>query len=590
MHDSAPAQLNGQHGSISLLQKIVILLLVGIALAGVSTYVFITRVPNAENPQMRQGQSSVKEGASVSGELACSESAPGKMSYSVTLDVETIAQDQPVYTSHVEFELQLQAQSEQDSAVRWLGRAKSIIVNEGAKQTPVEDVLFSAESREIATQSGQQLIQFTQFNNLGLAKHHPMHMLSQVIKNLSIGEVSQLYQFSFDPLERKYSYSHKGQFVERQDSAHAKQVDKSQSGDASQANAWVATISADCTPQSVFASETQQLAGKDVGMQLRYGMSIQRLSGQFDIAKSSVVANANQHLQWEAKAVSQTALTQAVETKEQMWDVINQFSSRKNMGQLVKAAQFMIANVDENELRDFLLQQDLDDTVKRDAIFALGVSNDPKAEAYMIDVLGSIGSVEDSLLQDNQVQLQQVRLMASMASNGLATEESFTSLQAYSNADEVSTNVRSNALINMGTLAGKLDAKGEFSSQLQRDFTEQLEHELSADAGPNTSAAIFAVGNAHLREYSTQLTGKLTSNDTRVRYAAGSVLAQDPSMLTSVLPHLAAENSNLVVGGIVSGIKQQSLNSEQISYLQSLAAQTDDEEKRRLIESIYSGS
>ncbi|VUD40222.1 hypothetical protein TDB9533_00005 [Thalassocella blandensis] len=577
--------------------------LLGVLCSG-ATYWWITQNPNARNPLVESAASAGSN--AVSAGFVCDATAARQLAYEAVVDVSAESNGQSLYASHLKFKLQLQNDENGDS---W-GVASQISVNEGGPEKYVDDVLFRgthifAEKSHQRKQSDGTLqasvmpsfLVYTQFEKLGLMPQHPLTVLSQVLKSLSIGSENESYHYAYDPMQREYKYYHKGKFVERSfvetssvrtvvgatnqagvERDYEDQIDE-------KVHAWVANLGRDCLPDTVYASELANIENADIGFRYRYVISLKRTDNFLDIVSSKFTPQANSQNTWQAQQVAQQDLALPPETQEQMLDTMRTFADKKNAGQLAQAASFMVDHVPTAELVDWLTGAELSDATKRDMIFGLGLSDNPAAEKYMIDTIKQIPAGE----KHNEV--QQVRLMVALSGHGHSGSESFDFLNSVSQDATQSANLNANALINLGSLANNLGRRGEFDARMQQQLRSTVDQKLVAtDKVSQRTSAIYALGNAHLKGYDSILLDKLGSNNTRERYAAGTVVSQNPQMVNQMIDHIQSEPSNLVVTAIINGLQANRLTSEQVAQLHTIA-NAASEEKRAIIERLlYSGS
>ena len=266
-----------------------------------------------------------------------------------------------------------------------------------------------------------------------------------------------------------------------------------------------------------------------------------------------------------------------VTSSEQMWDIFNGFNENKKTSQLIKAAEYMLNNVPTDSLASSLLDSSVADTSKRDLIFGLGISASDEAENYLINVLNDLPAGAG-----DQVDIQKVRVMVALSGNGKVTETSYTSLEDVLTKPGESNNVKSNALINMGSVVTQLDNNNQSTNHLKDSLTKHVTEQLDTS---NAAAAILAAGNAKLDNLDDSYLTKLSTGKTKERYAAGTVLGRNEQHYDVLITHVASEDSSLVVNAIVTSLDAKALSSEQAGDLQNIANQ-DSGDKGKILQSF----
>lgn len=489
--------------------------------------------------------------------FSCDPSGEFNYAYSVEITIDSSINNQPVYASSMEFRTQLQ--SANDDIVK--GVATDIRINEGDGLKDIEPVYFLTR-----VEASQHTV-FTAYNDLGLIKQHPLAMISQVLKALSVGEEGEAYLYTYDPLQRTYRYRHQGAQVERASHPSTATFQQLQNLFADYKNQWSVTLGQDCMPKAVVSVERQGIASSGHGGYIRFRINAERIDNYMDIPEGahSPLANANQG--WDVKQVAQSEFETAVTTREEMWEIIGSFASDKNAARLIKAAQYMIDNVSVEELAAELDKSELADDAKRDLIFGLGISGHDGAEQYLIDAMSALPVGEGA-----EVDLNKVRMMVAMSGNGKATENAYYYLDSVLSNSQESNNVQSNALINMGSLVTQMANNGQSVDSLQGSLTQRVEENLGS---ANTASAILAAGNADLPGLDKTYAEILATGTAKERYAAATVLARDPVNYGLVISHIGKESSNLVVNAIISNMDVDKISDAQRSQLQQLASQGD---------------
>ncbi len=528
-------------------------------LTALSGYFFYNSLPNEERLGDAIANANTSSTASSHG-FSCITPERFDLAYQVNINVESQLNHQKAYTSQIGFQAQIR-KSRHDEA---LGVAENIVINEGEGNKTINNILFKSEIENVG---GYTL--FTSFDDLGLPHRHPMQVMSQLLKSLSVGENGASYKFNYDPLKRLYQYRHSAQFVERSN-VHFKTADEPVSQ-------WLVTLAEDCLPERLVTSETQDLQGADTVGDIRFTLSAQRIPSFALLMEDQYHLAANSENHWQSKQVLQSAITKPVLNKKDMWATIKKFGENKNAAKLAEAARFMIHNVPSESVVSSLMSNDLADSVKQDLVFGLGISDDPASEQYLLDTLNGFPK---NTATDTDI--QKVRLMVAMSGNGHSTQETFSAFGNIASDKTQNSNVSTNALINMGALAANMQRRGEFDQSAQHTLTHIIEEQLDGD---QSTSAIYALGNARLAGFDTQLLSKLNSTNTRERYAAGMVASKNPQNYDQLIQHLRTETSNLVVNAIVDGMKGQDLSPHQLENLYQLAQQTDSD-RREIIQRL----
>ena len=137
--------------------------------------------------------------------FTCSNNKPFNYGYRVEVEIDSQLNQKTIYHSSLRFNTQLSQAN--DEVIK--GVASEITVDEGQGVKSLDDVYYL--SRVKATPYAL----FTAFNDLGLAPNHPMKIIGQLLKSLSIGQEQEAYHFAYDSIQRTYRYQHTGQNIER---------------------------------------------------------------------------------------------------------------------------------------------------------------------------------------------------------------------------------------------------------------------------------------------------------------------------------------------------------------------------------------
>lgn len=473
--------------------------------------------------------------------------------FTVRAAITSRAGDKTLYSSLLKFRVQLQA----SGADRLAGVATDIRIQEaGGAEQPVDDMPFLSRA------SGDQQLVFTAFNNLGLMAQHPLSVLAQVLKNLSIGNPREVYRFAYDGLQRNYRYRQLPQGWQRQVSAPGATQSETELQPV-----WQVQSDGDCLPQRLLAEEVQPLTIGDQAGSLRFRIEATRIAAFRDLSGLDFSAQANAHLHWQLRQVLAGGAEYDVSNEQDMWQAFADFSANKNVAQLKQAARYLMNNVSVYDLAAQLAQQSLSDTSRRDLIFALGLLKNAHAEEYLLDLLGALPS------GDNAVELQKVRIMVAVSGNGEVSEYAYQSLAQLAGDDQESANIRNNALINLGSVVQQMDQQGQDVASLRQQLSERLLSQMQND---DASAAIFSAGNAGLATLSAGVSRaieqKLTAGSAKERYAAATVLSRDTRYYDQLIQQLQQESSPLVSNAIVAGLDASQLTSAQRNTLAVIAA------------------
>jgi hypothetical protein len=228
-------------------------------------------------------------------------------------------------------------------------------------------------------------------------------------------------------------------------------------------------------------------------------------------------------------------------------------------------------------LASSILDPTLAATSIRDFSFGVVISGRDEAENYLINVLNDL-----PVGAGDQVDINKVRLMVAISGNGKITESGFASLEGVLNNPAESNNVKSNALINMGSVVTQLDNNEQNTQHLKESLTKTVTKQM--DTG-NSAAAILAAGNAKLDTLDDAYLTKLASGSAKERYAAGTVLGRNEQHYDALITHVASEESNLVVNAIVNSLNAKSLSAEQAEKIQKIANQNTGD-KGNILQSL----
>lgn len=473
--------------------------------------------------------------------------------FAVRATVTSQAGDKTLYSSLLNFRVQLQT----SGADRLAGVAADIRIQEagGAEQT-IADMPFLSRA------SGDQQLVFNAFNNLGLMAQHPMSVLAQVLKDLSIGNPREVYRFAYDGLQRNYRYRQLPQGWQRQVSAPGATRSETELQPV-----WQVESDGDCLPQRLLAEEIQPLTIGGQAGSLRFRIEATRIAAFRDLSGLDFSAQANAGLHWQLQQLVANGDDNAIVDEQSMWQAFADFARNKNVAQLKQAAAYLVNNVPVYDLAAQLNQHALSDAGSRDLIFALGLLKNAHAEEYLLDLLGALPS------GDNAVELQKVRIMVAVSGNGEVSEYAYQSLAQLAGDDQESANIRNNALINLGSVVQQMDQQGQDVASLRQQLSGRLLSQMQSD---DAAAAIFSAGNAGLATLSAGVSSaveqKLTAGNAKERYAAATVLSRDTRYYDQLIQQLQQESSPLVSSAIVAGLDASQLTAAQRDTLTVIAA------------------
>jgi hypothetical protein len=492
----------------------------------------------------------------------CELKYPFATAYRVHTEVESEFNQQIIYRSRLDFRMQLQ----QLSGAQIHGATTDIVISEATvghdmgKPRPVGDVLFMT-----GVMTGERTV-FTEFNDLALMKQHPMAILSQLLKNLSVGDVGKTYRFGYDQLEREYRYNllkesngeMKRELMSAKYTSSSSQLLQPQ---------WEVALDEMCLPKTLQAQEVMPIASGEQAGSLRFIIRAERIENYLDLSKLDYTAQANQHNPWEVASIQTSDFAPKVKSEEEMWKIFQNFSQTRNTASLTSAAEYMMEHVQAHDLANALAEGELADDVARDMIFALGQTSQAETEDYMLWMLESMPAKHDK-----STDLQKVRLMVAISGNDQVTDKAYNKLASLANDENESANIRRNALINMGSMLRRMQAQGSDAGVIRSSLDGEIVRRMQDS---DSSSAIFSAGNAGLDNLSGEVAdavvAKLQSTNQKERYASARVLTVDNRYYDRLIDHLANETSTLVGTAIVSGLRKDELTGEQIIRLQEIS-------------------
>jgi hypothetical protein len=517
----------------------------------------------SDNPEQRSeiaAKDSLDEKKAETGK--CAQNHPFATAYRVHTEVESEINQQMIYRSQLDFRMQLQ----QAPGEEIFGATTDIVISEATggramgEPRSVKDVLFMT-----AAMTGERTV-FTDFNDLGLMKQHPMAVLSQLLKNLSVGDEGNNYRFSYDQLGREYRYHLSKESGEEMRRELLPSSDTTASSKELQPQ-WETTLDERCLPKALRAQEVLPIASAGQTGSLRFIMQAERIDNYIDLSKLHYNAQANRGNRWEVASIQTVDFAPKVTSEEEMWEIFRGFKQTRNTAGLTRAAEYMIEHVEVDDLANAMAEGELADDVTRDLIFALGQTSRSDSEDYMLWMLESLPANHGE-----STDLQKVRLMVAISGNDQVTDKAYNKLASMVDNDGESANVRRNALINMGSMVRQMQTQGRDVSTVSRSLdSEIVRHMRDTDS----SSAIFSAGNAGLDNLSGEVTdaviAKLQSPNQKERYASARVLSGDSRYYDTLIDHLARESSVLVGTAIVTGLRKDQLTGRQRSRLQEIS-------------------
>ena len=543
---------------MNIIKKIIIFLLCSFTIIATGFYLYIQTLPSAP-PDFIDSRELNNAAATP---FSCTHKTQFNYAYQVHVDIESIINDKQVYQSSLQFRTQLSQAN--DAIIR--GQTSQILINEGQGNVDIQDVYY------LSRVNPQPFALFTAFNDLGLPEKHPMKIIGQLLKALSVGKEGKKYHFSYDSMQRTYSYQHNHKAVNRSASITTANLSKMTSSlqmttpNTATNNSWEVVLGGDCMPLSLASEERQGISAAGHTGYIRFSIHAKKITPYADLSNLKLTNFTNVNNLWQVKSIAAENFEKRVENEEELWAIIASFSSNKNSAQLIKAADYLIDYISAESLSDVLIKDNMSDSEKRDIAFALSLSGHPSAENYLINSLEQL--TENGIKGDINHDLQKVRLMVALSGNGQVSEYGFQALSRLAADTTESNNIRNNALINLGSSFQQMENQGHTPSGLSDQLTATLAKALTED---QASSAILAAGNAKLTKLDDAIVLKLASNNSKERYAAGTVLARNPQHTDTLLKHLANEPSNLVSYAILTNLEKEQLSSQQIYTLEEIA-------------------
>jgi hypothetical protein len=533
-----------------------ILLFIMLVVAG-AFYLYIQSLPTAPPDFVNVTELNNKAATPFN----CSNKTAFNYAYQVQINIESVLNEKIVYQSKLEFNTQLSQAN--DAIIK--GIANEIIIDEGQGPINIKDAFY------LSRVDPQPFALFTAFNDLGLAEKHPMKILAQLVKALSVGAADKKYHFAYDSMQRTYNYYHADNIVTRNASATTANFNQLSSSlqTFSGNNNWRVILKKDCMPNSLHSQERKSISAAGHTGYIKFDIEAQRIPLYINLNNVEINQFSNSNNIWQIKAIASSKFEKLVKNETELWSIVSNFANDKNSAKLIKAAEYLIENINPEDLASKLINDEISDSAKRDLAFALSLSGHNDAENYLIDSLLSLSSIGSK--GDMNTDLQKVRLMVALSGNGQVSEQGFQTLTALAENANESENIRNNALINLGSTLQQLQNQGQDSAGLSDQLSSSLSQAMEGD---NASSAILAAGNAKLGNLDPQIIEKLTSSNSKERYAAASILARNPDYTDKLIQHLSAEPSDLVNYAILTNLETKHLSSQQKDTLLDMSTRT----------------
>lgn len=514
----------------------------GIVFLVVIATVFYLKKINAQyNEQSNEPDVPEKE---VVIDAACQPQADKNWAYQVNAIIKTTTNNQLIYSSTVNFVLDFSEQSQQ---VKGLASNIGVQENEQTSQS-LPDVLF------LAFNESPRYAQFGFFDDLGLSANHPMKLLNPLMKQLSVAAEGESVTYSYDPLAVSYNYTHHFPSVERTDNAQN-----------NVANKWQVTLANDCLIESLQAVEQLPFKFGTTDAVMSYEFDAKRIPSSRSLDALDYAASANGENVWESEVIDGTDFSPDITSSDMMWQAFEDFSNNRNIGQLKKAAVYLMKNYTPEQVSDIFMDENMSESAKRDLAFSLSLAEGEHVQDYILDTLTSMPPQTHA-----QGEVQKVRLMVALSGRNDVNESSFNRLMSIRNQPTASDNLKNNVLISSGKIAQDLSKKGQ--SQVLNTFESTVKGQLQT-YDDNAASAILASGNAELTSVNQETVNQLNNGTEKSRYAAATVLARDPANHDLLITHLTKEPSLIVFQSTVSGLGNGTLTSVQKARLQELKTQ-----------------
>lgn len=466
--------------------------------------------------------------------------------YRVTASTKASAANTTLYSSELTFDTQLQQIAGDD----FKAVASDITINENGNTQQIEDTAY------IGQLVNTPPAEFYNVDLLSLAEKHPMHILSQWVKALSIGEQGQPYQYNYDQLNRTYVYNLGTQGYTRTFAEDA----------AAQPSTWRIELDEQCVPKTIRSTETKETAMLTGKVNLIFNINATRIDNYTDLSNIELASNFNANNNWHTAEVNAKLFAKPIKNIEELLALLaaQANADQINSARLSKGADFILDNLTPTDLANMMAGTELSEDEKRLLAYSMSLSDKPNMEGFVIDTISTIPKK-----QGDQMDMQKVRMMISLTSHTGISSESYDAMNRLTQDTTESANIQTNALINLGTVVRSL-RDGEKNIDYSGEFEENAYNQMTS--GDNQKAAIMAIGNANLSSdrVEKEVLKKLNSPVESIRYAAASTLANKEKHYTLLIDHLTREPSTLVFNVILNKVPVEKLSETNITALRNL--------------------
>lgn len=495
--------------------------------------------------------------------LNCANHAPlFNYAYHVTASTTASATGQTLYSSKLTFNTQIQQMTGDD----FKAIASDILINENGTSENIIDTAYTGQLTH------RPPAEFYHVDLLELAAKHPMHVISQWMKALSIGAQNKPYQYTYDQLNRTYTYHLNAQGYTRTFSDNTPPAP----------SAWTVELDEQCIPTKITSTETTETAMLTGKVTLTFKINATRIDNFTDLTEVNLNSNFNANNAWHTAQVNAKLFAKPIKNMEELLALLasqanaNQINSAK----LAKGADFILDNLTPTDLANMMAGDDLNEDEKRLLAYAMSLSDKPNMENFMIDTIGVIPKQ-----QGDQMDMQKVRIMVSLTSHTNITSQTYDAMNKLAQDHTESSNVQDNALINLGTVVRALK-EGEQNIDYSTEFEESTFNKIQSN---NPRVAILAAGNAGLNSerVKNSVLEQLNSPAESTRYAAASTLANDKKNYNLLINHLNTETSTLVFNVILNKVPAEQLSETELTSLKSLQSRFSPDDTKYQIISAY---
>lgn len=495
---------------------------------------------------------------------ACQVDHQKQWAYRVKAQVSSSVNDQMLYQSSLVFDLQFEKQGQSIQAL-----AHNASIKEAGQEKSIANLPLRAHA-ELTP-----YLSITHVDVLGLPPKHPMLIMTQVAKSLSIGPANTNTRFIYDALGFEYRFIHRNGLQRNLPSSGANAGDSQ----------WQVSLDKDCLIKEMSSVEQKPLMMGSYQGYLRFEIHAHRIEQYVSMANLDFSPDSNAGQQWNTMQVNSAELEKDLTDEAQVWATYKNFSHSRNTARLQKAAKYLIEHVPADELARRMSDGKLGSDVMREMAFSLGIISHPDAEAYLVDTLVSLPKNSG----DN-IDMQKVRLMVAASGRQADDRWLYDQLMTFSKDAGESDNVKKNALLSASTIANTLNKNSQPGAlqELQQNLRDQLRQ---TDGDSDVASVIMAAGNGDLTSLDADIQRYLVSKEVKNRFAAASVLSKRSVHYDALIQHMAGETSNLVNNAIMQNLDIEALSSSQRGQLADIARQqrknADDvtaQEKAKLIE------